>query len=127
MNLSCMRREAGAISMFFTLSGTDSTKRPDKAVSSDRPIRSLAKAISWRVTGSIDTMLLSWFFTGSLTIAAAIGSTEVITKMVLYYLHERAWNRIQLGKSEGGEQEASEPANVGAVAEPGLRAVTECD
>lgn len=69
----------------------------------DRPIRSLAKAVSWRVTGSIDTMLLSWLFTGDLRIAAAIGLTEVVTKMVLYYVHERAWNRISLGRT-GGRQ-----------------------
>jgi len=64
----------------------------------ERPIRSLVKALSWRVTGSIDTMLLSWFFTGDLRIAAAIGLSEVVTKMLLYYLHERAWNRIPLGR-----------------------------
>ncbi|MEJ2456425.1 MAG: DUF2061 domain-containing protein [Candidatus Thiodiazotropha sp.] len=68
---------------------------------SDRPLRSLVKAVSWRVTGSIDTMLLSWFFTGDLRVAAAIGLTEVVTKMVLYYLHERAWNRIPLGRAKG--------------------------
>ena len=43
-------------------------------------------------------MLLSWLFTGDLRVAAAIGLTEVVTKMVLYYLHERAWNRIRLGR-----------------------------
>ena len=64
----------------------------------ERPIRSLAKAVSWRVTGSLDTILLSWLFTGDMAIAAAIGFTEVLTKTVLYYLHERAWNRISLGR-----------------------------
>ena len=65
----------------------------------ERPIRSLAKPVSWRVTGSIDTLLLSWFFTGDLGIAAAIGLTEVVTKMLLYYLHERAWSRVAFGRS----------------------------
>lgn len=69
----------------------------------DRPIRSLAKALSWRVTGSIDTTILSWLFTGDLRIAAAIGVTEVATKMVLYYLHERAWNRIPLGRTRASK------------------------
>ncbi|MCU7891959.1 MAG: DUF2061 domain-containing protein [Candidatus Thiodiazotropha sp. (ex Ustalcina ferruginea)] len=64
----------------------------------EKPVRSLVKALSWRVTGSIDTILLSWLFTGNLTIAAAIGLTEVMSKMVLYYLHERVWNRISLGR-----------------------------
>lgn len=86
--------------MLSSFIGNRSVKRPTAAVSADRPIRSLAKAISWRVTGSIDTMLLSWFFTGDLTVAAAIGLTEVATKMLLYYLHERAWNRIPLGRAD---------------------------
>jgi uncharacterized membrane protein len=80
-----------------------------QAVSSDRPIRSLAKAISWRVTGSVDTILLSWFFTGNLTTAAAIGLTEVVTKMVLYYLHERIWNRIRLGRAKPDENVVLQP------------------
>lgn len=64
----------------------------------ERPIRSLAKAVSWRITGSLDTILLSWFFVGDLSIAVAIGTTEVITKMVLYYLHERIWSRSSFGQ-----------------------------
>ena len=79
-------------------------------VQPERPIRSLAKALSWRVTGSIDTMLLSWFFTSDLTIAAAIGLTEVVTKMVLYYIHERAWNRISLGRVTVINEKHSNPA-----------------
>ena len=59
--------------------------------------RSLVKAISWRVLGSIDTFLLSWLFTSSAKAAGAIATTEVITKMVLYYVHERAWGSIQWG------------------------------
>lgn len=59
--------------------------------------RSLVKAISWRVLGSIDTFLLSWLFTGNVKAAGAIASTEVLTKMILYYLHERAWSSIGWG------------------------------
>ena len=86
--------------MLTSLIGKRSTQHSKPLVPSERPIRSLVKALSWRVTGSIDTMLLSWLFTSDLKIAAAIGLTEVATKMVLYYLHERAWNRIPLGKRE---------------------------
>ncbi|MGN6466328.1 MAG: DUF2061 domain-containing protein [Rhizobiaceae bacterium] len=64
----------------------------------DSHTRSLAKAISWRVTGSIDTMVLSFVITGSMKFAAAIGLTEVITKSFLYYLHERAWLKIPFGR-----------------------------
>jgi len=61
--------------------------------------RSLVKAISWRVIGSIDTFLLSWFFTSNATAAGAIAITEVISKMILYYMHERAWASSSWGLS----------------------------
>lgn len=57
--------------------------------------RSIAKAISWRITGSIDTFVLSFIFTGSTKLAASIAAAEMVTKMVLYYLHERAWSAIR--------------------------------
>ncbi|MRR22032.1 DUF2061 domain-containing protein [bacterium] len=60
----------------------------------DKPIKSFLKAISWRVVGTIDTMVISYFITGHLTMAISIGSAEVITKTVLYYFHERLWARI---------------------------------
>ena len=63
----------------------------------EKPVRSLAKAISWRITGSLDTILLSWLFTQSMNTALAIGLTEVLTKTFLYYFHERAWSRVKLG------------------------------
>ena len=62
------------------------SKRNDNAIA-----RHLAKTISWRIIGTIDTMLLGWLITGNLKMGLAIGGTEVLTKMVLYFLHERAW------------------------------------
>lgn len=63
--------------------------------------RHIAKAISWRVVGTIDTFLLGWLLTGSAEIGAAIGGAEVITKTFLYYVHERAWYKyIKLGIKE---------------------------
>lgn len=59
--------------------------------------RSAVKTASWRILASLDTMLLSWFFTGSLAIAAAIGGLEVFTKLILYYFHERVWARLRVG------------------------------
>jgi uncharacterized membrane protein len=59
--------------------------------------RSLVKAISWRALGSIDTFVLSYLFTANVKAAGAIAGTEVLTKMFLYYLHERAWARIGWG------------------------------
>jgi uncharacterized membrane protein len=60
----------------------------------DSHTRSLAKAVSWRMLGSVDTLVLSFIFTGSIKLAGSIASTEMITKVVLYYLHERIWSRI---------------------------------
>ena len=96
------------------------------ALASEKPIRSLTKALSWRVTGSIDTMLLSWLFTGDMAIAAAIGLTEVVTKMVLYYLHERVWNRIPLGRQSAERvQQSSELPEPGRCVTHGLRPIPE--
>lgn len=64
----------------------------------DSSVRSLAKAISWRITGSIDTFVISWLITGQALLASGIAFTELLTKVVLYWLHERVWNRIEWGK-----------------------------
>lgn len=68
--------------------------------------RSFAKALSWRVLGSIDTFLLSLLFTRNLEAAGAIALTEVLTKMFLYYFHERLWANISWGTSGDGGQGA---------------------
>ena len=56
--------------------------------------RHILKTISWRIIGTLDTMVISWIITGSWKWGLAIGGVEVFTKMVLYYLHERAWYRF---------------------------------
>lgn len=53
--------------------------------------RHLAKTLTWRVVATTDTFLLAWLITGKLDYAGLIASFEVLTKMVLYYYHERAW------------------------------------
>ena len=53
--------------------------------------RHIAKTISWRIVGTVDTMLLSWLITGDMKAGLQIGFADVTTKMWLYYLHERAW------------------------------------
>ena len=62
-----------------------------------KPYRSVAKTISWRTVGTLDTIIISYFITGNLVMAASIGSIEVITKMILYYFHERVWNKLKFG------------------------------
>ena len=56
--------------------------------------RHFLKTITWRVIGTLDTMIISWFITGSWKWGLAIGGVEVFTKMILYFLHERAWYKF---------------------------------
>ena len=60
--------------------------------------RHLAKSITWRIVGTIDTILISWLISGNPLTGLKIGFTEVITKMFLYYLHERIWFKVNLSK-----------------------------
>ena len=60
--------------------------------------RHIAKTITWRLVGTLDTILLSWFVTGDPLAGLKIGLAEVTTKSVLYYLHERVWYKINLSK-----------------------------
>lgn len=66
--------------------------------STDARWRSIAKAVTWRFVGSLDTLILSWVFTGNIVVAGTIASVETITKTVLYYLHERAWGLVPQGR-----------------------------
>ena len=56
--------------------------------------RHIAKTITWRIVGTLDTIFLSWIITGNWKVGLTIGGVEVITKMVLYFLHERAWYKF---------------------------------
>ena len=56
--------------------------------------RHIAKTITWRIIGTLDTMIIAWVITGSLEWGLAIGGIEVFTKIILYFLHERAWYRF---------------------------------
>jgi len=60
--------------------------------------RSLAKTVSWRVIATLDTFVISYLVTGSGVFAGSIASFEVLTKIVIYYCHERAWMRIDWGR-----------------------------
>ena len=53
--------------------------------------RHIVKKISWSCVGTFDTLLLSWLITGDIFTGFKISAIEVITKMVLYYMHERLW------------------------------------
>ncbi|TXN36967.1 DUF2061 domain-containing protein [Flagellimonas hymeniacidonis] len=76
--------------------GNRDTFTKDKT--SEKPKRSIAKSVSWRIIGTLDTILISWVVTGTLSLAFSIGMVELVTKMVLYFFHERIWNSINWGK-----------------------------
>jgi bifunctional enzyme CysN/CysC len=82
-------------------------------IEGEKPSRSLAKAITWRVLGSLDTFLLSLLFTQSAKLAAAISATEIVTKIVLYYAHERVWARSRFGLSQTPSDAANSTAGAG--------------
>lgn len=65
--------------------------------------RHIAKSITWRIVGTIDTILLSWLVTGSPITGLKIGLAEVLTKMFLYYLHERVWYNVKAGITKNGD------------------------
>ena len=64
----------------------------------DSNLKSLVKTISWRIVGTIDTIIISYIITGETAMALSIGSVEVVSKMILYYLHERAWSGVKVRK-----------------------------
>jgi uncharacterized membrane protein len=78
--------------------------------------RSLVKAVSWRILGSIDTFVISYFITGRLVFAASIASVETFTKICLYYFHEQAWARVPWGRADHQFVPQPEPAMPDAAA-----------
>ena len=64
----------------------------------DKHYRSIVKAVSWRVTGTVDTIVVSLLVTGHITTALKIGGLEVFTKILLYYGHERVWEKLAFGR-----------------------------
>ncbi len=65
---------------------------------SEKSYRSVVKSISWRTIGTLDTIIISLIITGKPEMAISIGGVEVFTKMILYYFHERTWNKINFGR-----------------------------
>ena len=74
----------------------------------DSKFKSVAKAFSWRALGTLDTIVISYFITGELKMAFSIGTIEVFSKILLYYVHERIWERFTV-KKQAHELEKSNP------------------
>jgi uncharacterized membrane protein len=66
----------------------------------DKHYRSFVKSLSWRFTGTVDTIVISYFITGQLKFAVKIGAVELFTKIFLYYLHERVWDKLSFGREK---------------------------
>jgi uncharacterized membrane protein len=56
--------------------------------------RHLAKAVSWRAVGTVDTIIIGWIVTGDPLVGLSIGGVSTLTKLLLYYYHERAWYKF---------------------------------
>ena len=65
-------------------------------INTDKKIRSIFKAISWRLLATMTTFLISFFITHNLRFALSIGSVEVLSKLILYYIHERLWQQFNV-------------------------------
>ncbi|HSM59300.1 MAG TPA: DUF2061 domain-containing protein [Longimicrobiales bacterium] len=65
---------------------------------SETRARSAVKSLSWRVVATATTVALVLAFTGELRIAVAVGGIEVVAKLVIFYAHERVWDRVRWGE-----------------------------
>lgn len=63
-------------------------------------VRHILKTITWRFIGTIDTVILGWIITGKPEFGLSIGGFELVSKMILYYFHERAWYMSKFGITE---------------------------
>jgi uncharacterized membrane protein len=66
-------------------------------------LRSILKGITWRLGGTTVTVIVAWLFIGNINIAAKIGIIETVLKISVFYIHERLWNRINIGKEKRPE------------------------
>ncbi|WP_299670312.1 DUF2061 domain-containing protein [uncultured Polaribacter sp.] len=82
--------------IIFTKKAANSRFSEDK--NSEKPFRSIVKAFSWRLVGTLDTLVVSYLLTDEIALATSIASIDFITKLLLYFFHERIWNNIKWGK-----------------------------
>ena len=60
-------------------------------------LKHLYKTVSWRIVGTLSTLIIAWLVTGNPSMGFKISLVELITKMILYYLHEKLWFKIKYG------------------------------
>lgn len=66
----------------------------------ETPKRSIVKSLTWRALATLSTITIIYILTGDLAIAGTAGAIEVVAKVIIYYLHDRVWNRIAWGVSD---------------------------
>jgi uncharacterized membrane protein len=96
---------------------------------SDSHVQSITKAISWRIVGTVDTFIITLVITGNIVVAGSIASVESVSKIILYYLHERAWSKVALGrKRRAAEARAGVPgADREVETYPGVALASACN
>ena len=113
------------LDVLITQPGRETSKSVKKiSEMADKPLKSVMKAVSWRIVGTLDTMVISFFITGKLTMALTIGGVEVFTKVLLYYLHERAWAHIHRINFKLKKHSKKEVYEVKGVERPAYRKVS---
>lgn len=80
--------------LITTVAPTAAAGESAGVTAADSRVRSLCKAVSWRIVGTVDTIAWVWLITGKLRVSLLVGSVEALSKIVLFYGHERAWTRV---------------------------------
>jgi uncharacterized membrane protein len=71
----------------------------------DSNVRSIAKAVSYRILGSLSTAIIYFSFSGRAKEAVGVGFVDLVVKILLYYFHERLWNLVSFGRQRPPEYE----------------------
>jgi len=66
-------------------------------------LRSIVKAVTWRTGGTIVTFTVAWVLTGELSVSIGIGLFDAVVKIAAFYVHERIWNRLDIGREKPPE------------------------
>jgi len=69
----------------------------------DSPFRSILKAVTWRTGGTIVTFAVAWILTGKVSVSVGIGLFDALVKVAAFYVHERIWNKLDIGKEKPPE------------------------
>jgi len=83
--------------------GGDATDSTEADGFREPHVRSIAKAVSYRVLGTSLTVVSAWMLTSQWSVAAGLGLVDCVGKIVVFYLHERLWDRIDWGRSKPPE------------------------